>query len=345
MFSFDLPEELMYYLVCFICSLLILLWIIASGENLKTSAILLILVTVIGDGGYLAMAYSESLEKALLANTLIYTIGIFTPMLFFFNICDICRIKLPVPATVLMYLLQILLYLCVCSTGRLGIFYKTAEFHIGPAGGYLTKTYGPAHTLYLITMAAYFSAAVILSFHFSRKKNIVSFQNVDILIFISFLLIGSYAVERLIHLNIELMPFIYTLGIFGILLPIVKLSKYSIDNNSEIIEASMQTTGYIIFTNKLLYMGCNRYAGDLFPELLEWELERKIPGNGGRFNIFLRPAFMKYVSSGESAPQKARPFSIKGQSYNCELSRLHRNKKVIGYVIKILNVSDYAKES
>ena len=331
----------MHYLICFIFSLLILLLTIAREENLKTNAIMLMLVTVIGDGGYYALAGSSTIEKALLANTLTYTIGIFAPMLFFFNICDICGIKLYKPFTVLLYTVQIILFLCVCTAGKLDIFYKTVEFKTGPAGSYLLKSYGPAHTVYIITMIAYLTAILIISFHYSRKKNIVSVRNVDMFIVISFFIIGSYIVERLIHLDIELMPFIYTVGILGILFPIIRISKYSIESNSEIIHSNMQGTGYIVFTDKLLYMSSNQYAKELFPELSEWELEKRIPGNGGRFNTFLRPAFMKYVKSGIDGAEKMETFVMKGESYNGEFSRLHDGKRPVGFLIRIVNVTDY----
>ena len=323
----------MYYLVCFICSLLILVWIISSEKSIRINAALLAFVTVIGDGGYLALAMSTSLEEALLANTLSYTIGIFAPMLFFFNICDICKIHLPSKATVTMYVAQLLLYLCVCTSGRLDIFYKTVEFHKDASVSYLTKTYGFAHTLYLISMILYLIASIAISFHFSRKRNIVSAKNVDMLIFLFFLIFSAYAMERLIHLKVELMPFIYTVGILGILIPVEKIATYTIETNPEIINNEMKTTGFIVISNKLLFMDCNEYAKSLFPELSQWEKERKIPGNGGRFNTFLRQDLMKYVETNQEKTMAGKEFTIQNQSYNLEISRLHRGKKSIGYLI------------
>ena len=334
-----------YYFVCFVLSLLLLLWTVTSDETLKTGTILWVLVSVIGNGGYYALANSHNLEKAVLANNLTYVIGIFGPMLFFFAICEICRIKLPTLLVTALYALQVFLYLCVLTIGKTDLFYKTVEFHMESRGGYLTKTYGPMHTVYLATMIIYWSCSLIVSFYYSTKKNIVSIRSVYMLIFVSFLMVGTYFVERLIHLKVELVPFIYTIGIAIDLFLLFKLSLYSIEKNPQLTNDYLSTTGYIVFTNGLLYMGCNRCAKEIFPELAEWELERKIPGNGGRFNTFLRQAFLKYVDSDAQSPEKLKMFTIKGKSYGGELSRLYRGKRSIGYVIKIVDVTDYqAKE-
>lgn len=324
----------MYYLVCFICSLAILVWIISNERKLGTNAILVAFVTVIGDGGYYALASSTSLNEALLSNELTYTIGLFAPMLFFFNICDICKIHLHTKTKITLYLIQIVLFLSACTAGKLDIFYKTVEFHYGPSGGYLIKTYGFAHTLYLISMAFYFIISIAISFKYSRKKNIVSARDVDILIFLYFLMFSAYAVERLIHMKVELMPFIYTIGIFGILIPVVKIANYAIETNPEILEGELKEAGLIVLSNKLLYMDCNDNAVKLFPELSQWEKEERIPGNGGRFNTFLRQDLMRYVESGADDSMAGKEFTVQGEDYYLELSRLHKGKKAIGYLIK-----------
>lgn len=335
----------MYYLVCFIASLLILLWAVAQGENLKINQILLIVITVIGNGGYCALAGSNCLEKAILANKLSYLIGIFSPMLIFFNICEVCKIRLRQSLVVILYAVQMMLYLCVCTTGKYDIFYKTVEFHKGNSGAFLTKTYGPVHAVYIAALFIYLAMAIGVSIYSCNKKNKVSIQNVDILIFSSILIVGAYMFERIIHLKVELMPFIFTIGVVAILIPVTKISRYSIEENEEIVRSKMEGTGYIVFTKNLRYMGCNEYAGALFPELKEWELEKKIPGNGGRFNTFLRQTFVKYVESGQEELMKGKPFVIKEQCFHYVVRRLHTGKRHSGYIIELIDVTDFTDHS
>ena len=335
----------MYYFICFIISLLILLWAVAINENMKINQILLIVITAIGDGGYYALASSNGLENAILANKLSYLIGIFSPMLIFFTICEVCKIKIRHWLVVILYTIQMVLYLSVCSIGKYEFFYQTVEFHKGSTGAYLTKTYGPAHSIYIVTLFLYLVACIGVSAYSFRKKNKVSSQDVDILILTSILIVGAYMLERLIHLNVELMPFVFTLGLIAMLIPVTKISTYSIEENQELIQTKMKGTGYIFFSKNLRYMGCNDYAEAFFPELKVWELEKKIPGSGGRFNTFLRQSFMKYVKENQKEPMDGKPFMIKDRCFHFAIRRLQRGKWHLGYIIELIDVTDFTEYS
>lgn len=62
----------MVYLVCFILSILLFLWVIVRSDSFGVNQILLIIVYMVGNGGYYALATSTCLEKAILANNLTY---------------------------------------------------------------------------------------------------------------------------------------------------------------------------------------------------------------------------------------------------------------------------------
>lgn len=115
------------------------------------------------------------------------------------------------------------------------------------------------------------------------------------------------------------------------------------EENKDIIASKMEGTAYIVFSKKLAYMGYNEYAGILFPELLEWELEKKIPGNGGRFNTFLRQSFMKYVETNQEHPMQGTPFTIKDRTIHYTVKHLYNRKRKIGFVIELTDVTDVVK--
>ena len=54
--------KIMPYLVCFLASIMILLWAVVINENMKINQILLLIITVISNGGYYALANSTCLE-------------------------------------------------------------------------------------------------------------------------------------------------------------------------------------------------------------------------------------------------------------------------------------------
>ena len=234
-----------------------------------------------------------------------------------------------------------LLYMSVLTIGSSDLFYKTVEFHVGSNGGYLTKTYGPLHSIYLLMFFLYFVMSMWVSAYSMKNKNKVSYKNVDLLIFTSILIVGTYFVERVLHLRFEFVPFAFTIGLMAILKSITKTMQYVVEENRDIIDAKLEGTAYIVFSKKLAYMGCNEYAGILFPELLEWELEKKIPGNGGRFNTFLRQTFMKFVESRQERPMQGTPFTIKDRTFRYTVKHLYNRKRQIGYVIELIDVTEF----
>lgn len=330
----------MVYLVCFILSIVMFLWVIVRSDSFRINQIMLIIVTMVGNGGYYALATSTCLEKAILANNLTYLIGIFSPMLLLLNICEVCRFRLPHRLVAAMYSIQMLLYLCVCTTGKYEIFYKTVQFNMDEKGVYLTKTYGPMHTVYLIMMFLFLVAGICVSIYSSKKRNIVSFKNVDLMVFVVIAIVVTYALQRILHLTVELMPIVFTLGIVVVLIPITKIRNYSVDGNKEIIDKKLEKSGYIVFTKKLCYMGCNKTAAELFPELEKWELEKKVPGSGGRFNTFLRQPLMQYINSNLKEPLKGKSFVIKEKNFGFSIRCLNNGKCHIGYIIELIDITD-----
>ena len=160
------------------------------------------------------------------------------------------------------------------------------------------------------------------------------------------LVVGVYLVEKFIHLEFELIPIFLTFSIAVIMVPLIRISVYSVYNNKDIFEDEINSTGYIIFSRKLKYMGCNDYAKVLFPELDKWELEKKIPGNGGRFNTFLRKPLMDYVKENTTKKTPVKTYGYKGQIYRYEIAKLMSSKKwSIGYLIKVRNVTEVIREN
>ena len=330
----------MIYMICFCTALLLLILITAYGRVVERNIMLLIIAVTVGNGGYFALAMSRELNEAVLANKLTYVMGIFAPMIVFLIVCNICRVRLPDHVVACMYGVQSLIYLSVCSIGFSDIFYRSAVFHTDANGAYLTKTYGPMHTVYLIFLLLYTLAGIIVGLLSLNRKNVVSRVNVTILLFVDALVVGVYLVERFTHLNVELMPVVFTLATAIILIPLLKIYRYSVYSNQNILEDRLKKTGYIFFDKKLRYMGCSDYALALFPELSTWELEKKIPGNGGRFNTFLRQPLLAYIKQENPEAVENKAYEYKNEAYRYEISSmLSGKKKLTGYIIQVSNIT------
>lgn len=324
----------MIYIICFNLAILTLLFLISNSKVVDINILLLNMVVVIGNGGYYALYTSQNLSEAILANTLTYSIGCFAPMIMFILICNICRIDIKQYIQTALYLLQIIIFLSVCTVGKLPVFYKSVEYNMGETGAYLTKTYGPMHTVQIITLCIYMLACIaIVADSIIVKRCRVSRTKANMLLSLFLFSAVLYFVERFVKINVEVMPVIFTVTNFFVTLILVNISNYSAYGNLEILEDKKKDVAYIVFSNNLKYMSCNDYALELLPELSEWEIEKKISGSGGRFNTFLRVPFMEYVNNNKD-DIFVSGFEYKDQYYRVEISRLG-NRKKRGYVIEI----------
>ncbi len=335
----------MVYFISFVITLLVLICILTYGKIVDVNMILLVIIVAIGNGGFYALSRSTCLEEAILANTICYVIGIFAPVTVFYIVCSICRIRIPLIPVIISYLIQTVIYLTVTTVGVNGIFYKTVEFHQGPPA-YLTKTYGPMHTAYIVSMIFYTAAGLVIGLISLERRTIVSGTNVTILVFVNMLMVGVYLVERLTHLKVELMPVAYVISLFVLMIPLLRVYVYSVYNNQDVFAEQIRKTGYIVFNRRLKYMGCSEYAVSLFPELRTWQLEKRIPGSGGRFNTFLRQPLLDYKNAEPSSESVSGTYEYKDEIYNYEIGDLYTTgKRIKGYIIRVTRITEAVKGS
>lgn len=336
----------MIYSVCFLISLMVLLFIMAYEKSVNVNIVLLVVVVSVSNGGFWALATSHNLKEAILGGNVSYSLGCFAPILTFFIICDMCQIRVPKLLSTGLYAIQIAIYMIICTTSEHNLFFDTVAMRSFGGMTYLVKTYGPLHLLYLFSIFMYVSAAIVAGLYAIGKKSVVNRLNVDIIFFVNLTTCGVYFIERFIHLSYELMPFFSTVSLIAVLVPVVKVFIYSVNYNKDLFEDEINKNGYIILKKDLRYMGCNDYARALFPELSQWTLEKKIPGNGGRFNTFLRQPLLAYIKDNKTEKSPNMTFSYKGEVYNYQIGTLLRNGRSIrGYYIQVSNVTDIVKYS
>ena len=326
------------YLFSFLLAMTVLLFMITYGDGYSINQILLVTVIVVGNAGYFPLSLSESLPEALLATQITYVTGCFAPMLMFAIACEIYRVHLPGWLLCLMYAVQFGIFSCVMTIGRLELFYKSVEFHRNGDIVYLTKVYGPMHTVQLVSMGFYLVLLILVSTGFFKGKRRISASDSTAIFFLEFFTVSVYIAQRMVGLQVELMPFAFDVGVVLLMIPITKLNTYSITGNNEIIRSRLAQKGYIFFDRKMRFMGCNEKAYEFFPELNEWELEKKIPGKGGRFNTYLRQPFTKYLEN-EDSDLFTGNFLMKEDRffYNIGVIRNKSNRKQ-GYIIELDNI-------
>lgn len=331
----------MLYCICFLITAIGLLFLVNFGASKQVNIVLFGVVMTVGNAGYFALYESKNLEEAILANKLCYLIGIFVPLLLFLIMCELCHIRIKNAFVALMLIVQFVIYLSVCSIGYSGMFYKTVEISITDGGTNLIKTYGPMHTAYIITLVLYLLLSMVVALMSVSRKRGVNVTDVGMIVGVDIIAAVIYMVERYIKLDYELLPIVFTIGFFFNIVPIIKNNIFSVENNRELLAEKFSDSAFIVIDKKLKYRGSNDYAKMLYPELIDWKLEQKIPGNGGRFNTFLRQPLLGFVRDGKSDSITGK-FNWKDEYFEYVIRKMRINSnRFIGYIMEIRNISEY----
>ena len=107
-----------FYLVCFLLSFSLFLWQSVSDARQSVVQRTALLIVIISNGGYLALAGASNLTEAVLATKILYVAACFLPMLYFITVCEVCRVRINRFLLAMMCSLQIVLYGMVCAIGH-----------------------------------------------------------------------------------------------------------------------------------------------------------------------------------------------------------------------------------
>lgn len=265
------------YFVLFLISVGYLIVLLTKFQkHISVYYTLLSAAVVIVNLGYLQISGAKSLEAALVANQVVYLSSTFQLLFMIAAIADLCKVRVPTMVTILGVCLCFVLFLCAATVGQVDWYYRSVELVQRNGCSFLIKEYGPLHTLYPVYVLGMLCYGLgIVTYTLQRKKTVshfVSLGSLCLLMFSCFVYLG----ERLLRLDVELMPMTYVVGFGGILLLLNRVVTYDVEGISrESIEESREY-GFVICDRKCRFSGADEQAKRWFPELEELEIDYRI---------------------------------------------------------------------
>ena len=192
---------------------LILLVIYCSTVKKRDPWYLLLFVSImVVNIGYFALAISQGLGEALLANRVSYLGSVFLPLSMLMIIVNATHIRYRkwVPGALLG--IAVVVFLIAASPGYLPIYYKDVTFEIVEGVATLVKDYGPLHVLYLIYLLGYFGAMVATIVHATLKDKIDSLAYAVIIAIAVFVNLGVWMIEQLVEIDFEFLSISYIIS-------------------------------------------------------------------------------------------------------------------------------------
>lgn len=278
--------------------------------------------------GFSMYARAQSLEEALEAKKIAYIGGCFLLMFIMFMVFSLCHIKLSRVIRVLLMTLSSIIYVAVLSIGYSDIFYKKdMTFEIVGDVVMVNKSYGLMHNVFVIIVITYFSMSIIATVYSYFRKNQVSRTMIYLLCLSELVAMLSYFAGKKLIEGVELLPAAYVFGQIMYLIIIYKITLYDVSDTAIDSMVESGSTGFISFDFKFRYLGSNKTAKKIFPELYELTVDKPIT------NLeIMKSTALKWLEDFRKDDSKNKIYYDKnGKVFLIEIAYLFDGKKNRGY--------------
>ena len=236
------------------------------GKNSQNRLILFI-ACFIANYGCAFQSFATILTEAICGMQIYFIGNTLTFVFLFFVIADICTVSLHryIERFVFGIAFLIMMLVGVCNHNQ--IFFKTLEVSHFSGAAYLIKEFGPLYYLYpvFILSATIASIGVILWAIKNNKK--VSKKTIRYL-FVILLITDITTIISLFTKNpVEIYPFINILLLAALLVVFTHAQMYDMTENLINVYSQRLEYGYITFDKKKRFLGCNKFALKVLPQL------------------------------------------------------------------------------
>ena len=321
-----------FYFIVFIFALVLTGSFLVRNKNVDSVFILFSILVTINCFGRYMLATAENLEMAIWANKFMYIGGAYAPLLTVVVLAKLCNVKLPRLLITIMTAYSTLIVLLVMTIGKYGIYYKQVELGYGNGYNYLIKTYGPLHALYPIMMIIYTIIMFFYVIYALKSRKQISFRTVITISITSFSIMFLYILERATGTKISFLAIGYLIGIAIVIKYFERINMYDMSSNIVSSIEKINEYGYLVFDDKYRYVNSNSLAKELFPEIKEWVVDKKVPVS----DSYVYTEIIEYLNSWNPKEKVNKILHIEDRYFRLNIRPLSYGKKTaIGYLLEL----------
>ena len=266
-----------FYLITFLASLLLsTIYLYKWHKHYEVNITLIFTLIPIANLGYLLSWHAANMESYIITVKIIY-LGCCL-LIFFINMCvfRICGILVKRWIRTTGFLICLALYCRVLTIGHFPLFYHNLFFQRNGSNLIVAKTYGPMHTVFYIIIGLYFMAGLSAILYTLYTNKQTSKKILHLLFLPEAITLFGYIGYHRVSRHIELTPLTYNFAQIVYLLIIRRMSLYNVSDN--VIQSMVQTgeTGFVSIDFKHRYLGSNRTAKIILPELETLSIDQAI---------------------------------------------------------------------
>lgn len=319
-----------YYLSMFLLTVFSFLVIWYRYEIRKSNYyyMIMLMLMMVSNAGYLATAISTTLEEVILANKITYIGNCFIPPVTLALTATLTNFKMPAWMKGIIYGFSGLVYTMVLTIGYSELFYKDVYLKNYKDATVVGYVYGIGYKLYYFVLIGH---ALIESFLFLwalKKRWNISHQNVTCLVLMIVINLYFFTVGRFINPAVKVMPLTYAISSFILIYLYRKGTLYDFDDNIANSQ-KRDINAYIMFDEKLNYLGCNLMAEQIFPQLAESVVDKPLDNETAANYI------MGWIGKFEKENEKTFTYENETAHYVCEVEPLYHKGTHHGYIVEM----------
>ena len=325
-----------YYYIAVILSFINLVCFIYTFEGKKVNCLLLLinLLMLVSNLGYLAKALAQTLPEAVVALKICYIGGCFIPPVLLWAITCIANFKMNHWIPTVSYLFSFFVFALVLTIGYNNVYYKFLDISSFMGTTIIVKKYNWTAFFFYFVMIGNTIPTLLIVFYSLFKKNTVSNKNAKLIVCMEVLNIFLFLVSGKFNHIIEVMPFMYVVDGWIMIYLQRRVMMYNVEDSIHSSMGAQENNAYIIFDKQKNYVGSNSKFEQLFPEIVNCGIDFKIK------NIPEVEKMYSWIEAFNKDNKKEFSFEKNGQHYNCTVAKVLFKDKLVGNIIEFKDDTD-----
>lgn len=325
-----------YYYIAVILTFINLVCFIYTFEGKKVNCLLLLinLLMLVSNLGYLAKALAQTLPEAVIALKICYIGGCFIPPVLLWAITCIANFKMNHWIPTVSYLFSFFVFALVLTIGYNNVYYKFLDISSFMGTTIIVKKYNWPALFFYFVMIGNTIPTLLIVFYSLFKKNTVSNKNAKLIVCMEVLNIFLFLVSGKFNHIIEVMPFMYVVDGWIMIYLQRRVMMYNVEDSIHSSMGTQENNSYIIFDINKNYIGSNSKFEQLFPEIVNCGIDFKIK------NIPEIEKMYSWIEAFNKDNKKEFPFEKNGQHYNCTVAKVLFKDKLVGNIIEFKDDTD-----
>ena len=319
-----------YYLSMFLLTVLGFLIICYKYEIRKTNYfyMIMIMLMMVSNAGYLAVALSRNMEEAILADKIVYIGGCFIPPATLSLICTLTNYRLASWIKSLIYGVSGFIYGMVLTIGYSDLFYQDVYLKSYKDVMVMGHRKGIGYKLFYMVLIGHAVMEICLIFLTIVKRRKISLKNLIGLSSIVIINIYLFIVGKYINPSVEITPLTYAISCGVLVFMYRKGSIYNFDDNISNSQ-KRNSNAYIMFDERLNFLGCNPMAEQIFPQLAESVVDRPLD------NEMAAKYLAGWIHEFDEGKEKVFTYENENAHYVCEVEKMYHKGKHHGYMVEM----------